>query len=263
MFYFRSVITWSYWRYALFSGEAIGKFLAALGALSLCIEIADDFKIYTKDKYSSYGILFLVGISSFYVLSSRRPLSKVSYKVPKKDIRFDVIIGDIFKVNGQIIISSNSTFDTDMQSGLISRNSLQGQLAIQYFEGQTTEIDRQIDKSLENDRFMENIARPGKKREYPIGTVARVTGHGKNFYLVAMSHMNSNKTAYSDVKILDEALEKLWENMASKAELGDIIISAMGTGRGRISLPRKKVVEKIAQSFADASRGATFSNIRL
>ncbi len=175
-------------------------------------------------------------------------------------MRFDVVIGDLFKIPGQEVVSSNSTFDIDMQSGLISRNSLQGQLAIQYFDGQTVEIDRQIEKSLEHESFVENDKRPGKKKEYPIGTTARVTGHGKEFYLFAMSHMNESKTAYSDVKILDEALEKLWVNMAAKAEIGDIVIPAVGTGRGRVSLPRKKVVEKIAQSFADASRDTTFSN---
>jgi hypothetical protein len=34
----------------------------------------------------------------------------------------------------------------------------------------------------------------------------------------------------------------------------------MGTGRGRVDLPRKKMVERIAQSFADASREKIFSN---
>jgi hypothetical protein len=34
----------------------------------------------------------------------------------------------------------------------------------------------------------------------------------------------------------------------------------MGTGRGRIEMPRKKIVERIAQSFAYASRNKIFSN---
>jgi hypothetical protein len=143
---------------------------------------------------------------------------------------------------------------------LIARASLQGQLAIQFFEGQTAEIDRQIEASLAHEQYTENPKRPGKRKEYPIGTVARVSAHGRNFYLLAMSHMNENKNAYSDPKMLDEALERLWENMASKAEIGDIVIPAIGTGRGRVSLPRKKVIEKIAQSFADASVDRTFSN---
>jgi hypothetical protein len=48
--------------------------------------------------------------------------------------------------------------------------------------------------------------------------------------------------------------------MARKAEFGQIVMPLIGTGRGRIAIPRKKIIEKIAQSFADASRHKTFSN---
>jgi hypothetical protein len=259
-YFLDSVTSLSYWRYALFSGEAIGKFFAVLGILYLCVDIADAFNIYKKDQHSYYGLIILVGLSVAFVLSTRRPVSRVSYKIPKKDFELEVKIGDLFAETGETIISSSSTFDTDMSNGLISPNSLQGQVAFQYFNGQTAEIDRQIEASLKNENFIINEERPGKKKQYPIGTVARVNSHGKNFYFVAMSHMDKNGNAYSDARILDEALEKLWKNMASKAELGDIVMPLMGTGRGRIPLPRKKVIERIAQSFADASQEQVFSN---
>jgi hypothetical protein len=259
-YFFESIRTYSYWKYALFSGEAVTKFFGVIGLLYLCVNIADLFNIYKKDQYAQYGIFIFIFLALAFVLSTRRPVSRVSYKVPKKDLTFEVRIGDIFKANGETIISSNSTFDTDMSKGLIARNSLQGQLAAQFFDGQTAEIDRQINESLQREAFAVNETRPGKKYEYPIGTVARLSAHGKNFYLVAMSHMNENGTAFSDPRMLDEALEKLWSNIAAKAELGDIVMPLMGTGRGRISIPRKKVIERIAQSFADASADRIFSN---
>lgn len=259
-YYWDSIRTLSYWRYALFSGEAAAKFFGILGILYLCLDISDAFSIYKKDKYSQYGVFILIGLALLYVISTRRPVSRVTYKVPKKDFTYEVKIGDIFKASGEIIISSNSTFDTDMGSGLIAPNSLQGQLAVQFFNGQTDELDRQINASLRNEEYITNDARPRKKKEYPIGTVARVSAHGRNFYLLAMSHMDANGTASSDVRMLDDALEKLWQNMAAKAEFGDIVMPLMGTGRGRIAIPRKKVIERIAQSFADASRERTFSN---
>jgi hypothetical protein len=254
------VRTWSYWRYALFSGEAIAKLLAAMGVLYLFVDIADAFKVYTKDKHSVYGAFFLLALAVIWVITKRRPVSRVSYKVPKKDFSFEVKIGDSFKADGEIIISSNSTFDTDMSSGLISPQSLQGQFALQFFGGRTAEIDQQLDASLRNEAFTVNETRPGKKKEYPIGTVAKVHTHGKNFYFVAMSHMMPDRNAYSDTKILDQALEFMWPNIARKAELGEIVIPLLGTGRGRVALPRKKIVERIAQSFADASADRIFSN---
>lgn len=259
-YWWDSVRTFSYWRYAILSGEAIAKFFFALGVMLTMIDLADAFKVYTKDKYSGFGLVFVSILGLLFVLFTRRPVSRVSYKVPKKDYIFVVKIGDLFKEPGEIIISSNSTFDTDMSTGLIATSSLQGQVATRYFNAQTAEIDRQLDESLAREHFELNEHRPGKKKQYPIGTVARVSAHGKNFYFVAMSHMNADGTAESDVRMLDQALERLWENMARKAELGDIVMPLMGTGRGRVPAPRKKIIERIAQSFADAAQEKTFSN---
>lgn len=259
-YFFESIRTRAYWRYALFSGEATGKFFAVVGILYLCVDLADAFNIYKKDQHSYYGLIILVGLALLYVLSTRRPLSRVSYKIPQKDFAVEVMIGDLFKIPGEVIISTSSTFDTDMSSGLIAVTSLQGQLATNYFNGQTTEIDRQIEVSLSGEQFNINDRRPGKKKEYPIGTVARVSAHSKNFYLVAMSHMDETGNASSDLKMIDEALDKLWVNLASKAEVGDIVMPLMGTGRGRVAYPRKKMIERIAQSFADACNQRAFSN---
>lgn len=259
-YFFESIRTRAYWHYALFSGEAIGKFFAVMGILYLCVDLADAFNIYKKDQYKYYGLVILVMLALMYVLSTRRPLSRVSYKIPQKDFAVEVLIGDLFKIPGEVIISTSSTFDTDMSSGLIAVTSLQGQLATNYFNGQTTEIDRQIEVSLLREQFTINEKRPGKKQEYPIGTVARVSSSSKNFYLVAMSHMDENGNASSDLKMIDEALEKLWANLASKAEIGDIVMPLMGTGRGRVAYPRKKMIERIAQSFADACNQRAFSN---
>lgn len=259
-YWWDAIRTISYWRYALFSGEAAAKFFGTLGVLYLLVDVADAFKVYTKDQYSGFGIFFLLVPAVVFVLFTRRPVSRVSYKVPKKDYSYEVKIGDLFKESGEIIISSNTTFDTDMSTGLIATSSLQGQVATQFFNAQTAEIDRQLSASLEREPYELNEERPGKKKQYPLGTVARVTAHGKNFYFVAMSHMNADGTAYSDVRMMDEALEKLWPNMARKAEHGDIVMPLMGTGRGRVPMPRKKVIERIAQSFADASQERTFSN---
>ena len=258
--YWDSVWTISYWRYALFSAEAAAKILACMGGLYLLVELLDTFQIYSKDKYSEYGLIVMLALSILYVLTTRRPVSRIRYKPPGKDLTFAVEIGDLLSQPGEIIISTNTTFDTDMASGLIAAESLQGQLATRFFIGKTDEIDRQIAVSLEGVPFTENDARPGKKKEYPLGTVAKINAHGKNFYLVAMAHLNAQGTAHTDVKMLDEALENMWKNMAERAELGDIYISIMGTGRGRVKLPRKKVIEKIAQSFADASQKTVFSN---
>ncbi len=72
-----------------------------MGILYLCVDLADAFNIYKKDQHSYYGLIFLVVLALLYVLSTRRPLSRVSYKIPQKDFAVEVLIGDLFKIPGE------------------------------------------------------------------------------------------------------------------------------------------------------------------
>jgi hypothetical protein len=147
-----------------------------------------------------------------------------------------------------------------MASGLISPHSLQGQFATRYFEGNTQEIDSRLDTSLQG-LESEQINRSfGKNRQYAVGTVAHVSSHGNDYYLLAMSCFNDQMNAFSTPEMIDAALKGLWAYIRSQGEFQEISVPLLGTGRGRIVIPRKKMIEKIAQSFVDASRDGQFSN---
>jgi Domain of unknown function (DUF6430) len=224
------------------------------------MEIFDFLGIYTKDKYSSYAIVPILLFSVGYVVITRRPIMRVSYKLPNKDYIVEVRIGDVFDCSNDVIVSTNTTFDTSMANGLIATESLQGQVATRFFQSNTDEIDKQLESELANASFQQRDDAPGKKLEYPIGTVARVRSHGKIFYFVAMSRLSANGTASSSLRDVEDALEKLWTYVVSHGELRDLAVPLMGTGRGRTGYPRKKMVERIAQSFADGSKDKIFSN---
>jgi hypothetical protein len=259
-YFFKSISTWSFWRYALLSGDASAKLLATLGVLYLFMEILDFFGIYTKDQYSSYAIFPMLVFAIGYVLITRRPIMKVYYKLPNKDYVVEVRIGDVFDGSNDVIVSTNTTFDTSMANGLIATESLQGQVANRFFQSNTDEIDKQLENELANAPSRQRKNAPGKKLEYPMGTVARVRSHGRIFYFVAMSQLNANGTASSSLRDVEDALEKLWAYIVSHGELKNLSVPLMGTGRGRTGYPRKKMVDKIAQSFADGSKDKIFSN---
>jgi hypothetical protein len=259
-YFLKSIATFSFWKYAVFSAEAVGKLLAVVGTLYVLMEIMDFLSIYTKDHYSKYAIIPIFLFALGYVVITRRPVSKVSYKMPRKDCTLEVKIGDLFTEMGDTVISASTTFDTDISGGLISANSLQGQLALRVFEGNTAEIDRQLDAQLEHMEGVDRPDAPGKKKEFPIGTVAKVTTPGRNFYFVAMARLNEHGTAKSTVRNIEDALSGLWQFVTDQGEMRTLLIPLMGTGRGRIDLPRKNVIERIAQSFADASKEKIFTN---
>ncbi len=252
-------MTLSYWKYAVFSKQAGADFLAALGALNLVVGLLDSFKVMPRDTLPRGAFWGMLLISGAWVLLSRRPVLKVTYKIPKKDFCYEVRIGDLLNSKEDIVVSTNTTFDTDMASGLISPKSIQGQVVTRFFDGKTDELDRQIRKSLTGIQYGEAVS-PGNKKRYPFGTVVKVSSHGKNFYFLAMSELNEHGTAQSNQPQIATSLEKLWGFVGHQGEIGDLAIPALGTGRGRLELPRRKVIELIAQSFADASREKVFAN---
>lgn len=231
-----------------------------VGALYAFMEMLDFFGIYTKDRYSGYSIIPMIGFAIVYVIITRRPISRVSYKVPGKDYVVEVRIGDIFSGTNDVIISANTTFDTNMANGLIATDSLQGQVATRFFQANTSEIDRQLGIDLAQAKGTIRADAPGNKVEYPIGTVARVKAHGRTFYFVAMSRLNAQGTASASLREVEDALSSLWQFILTHGELSNLSVPLMGTGRGRTGYPRKKMSERIAQSFADGSKEQIFSN---
>lgn len=102
----KSVATLSFWRYALLSGNALAKLLATVGGLYLFMEILDFLGIYTKDRYSSYALIPILLVAIGFVVITRRPITKVSYKLPNKDYVVEVRIGDVFDGSNDVIVST-------------------------------------------------------------------------------------------------------------------------------------------------------------
>lgn len=257
MSYFtRSVSTRSFWKYALLTPAGASRVFAAVGVIWTFIELLDFFGIYQQAQYSKFAIVPVLGAGILFAVARVRPVYRIVYKIHGRDLAIEVKIGDLLDATGGVVISSNTTFDTDMASGLISMNSLQGQFATKFFEGNTQEIDNQITRSLAQHPSTQ-INRPfGKQLEYEIGTVAQVNSHGNAYYFIAMSKLNEQRNAFSSIEMIDSTLKHLWPYVRNQGEMQDLSIPLIGTGRGRVGLLRKKMIEKIAQSFVDASRDA-------
>jgi hypothetical protein len=224
------------------------------------MEIMDFLNVFARDHYPRYAVWLFIIAAIFTVVAARRPLSRIYIRVHKRDLAIEVRISDLFTIPGQHIISSNTTFDTDVANGVIAPNSLQGQFAERYFRGRIADLDAQITGSLQGRQYAEADKDYGKKKKYPIGTVAKVIAHDSSFYFLAMADMNRHRNAETDITKIEWALKDLWTYMASQGDLGDIVIPLLGTGRGRLDLPRKKMIERIAQSFLDASSSRIFCN---
>lgn len=250
-YFFDSITSWAYWRYVLFSTSGAQSVLGIFGAIYLLVEVLDFFNVYTRDQYGAFGFLIFLCVAAFVSISIRRPIKCIQISFPHKDYCIEVRIGDIFDASGAVMISTNSNFEADVASGRIAPSSLQGQFTARYFTGNQNSLIYEIEEQL---RLI------GGNKPFPMGTTIPITTHGKTFYFTAMATLNENGNASSTLAIVKDSLDGLWVHVRNAGELQELVVPLVGTGRGRLSLPRKKMIELIAESFVSASLEVKFTD---
>lgn len=259
-YHLRSLQTRSYWIYALWSGDSLKTFIAVVGGIWTIIDILDSYQLLAKEKLPFYSIILLVILGVIVVVFTRRPIKRIIYKYPGQDLKIEVRIDDLFKVPGQKVISTNTTFDTDISSGIISTNSLQGQFTQKFYQGDLPKLDAELQQALHGVPHTSIQKQAGKTSRYEFGTTVKFKLADQYFYWFAMSDLNSNNNARTTLKNVNHALDGLWEFIETRGEKEDTVIPLIGTGLGRLKTSRKKLIAIIAQSFINASENQIFSN---
>lgn len=247
-YYIRSFKTKSYWSYALLTIDSVKTFMAVVGGIWLFIDIFLSIGIFEKAQVSRWFLLHIAIFALVVVVFTRRPLTKITYKHPGKDLAVEVCIDDIFAIKGQKIIGTNTTFDTDLSNNIISPRSLQGQFTEKFFPNNISELDARINQQLEGSEYID-IQKDGKTKKYPFGTVIKFNLQGEFYYWFAMAEMNSSNNVKTTLNQLQKSLEGLWDFMEVSSERMPIIIPLVGSAFGRIGIKRKKLIALIAQTF--------------
>ena len=242
-YFFNSITSKAYWKY-IFSKNGVKSILAIFGAIWLIIETLDFFKVYTRDEYGTYAFFIFIAISILISILFRRPIKSIIIDLPSQDINVEVRIVDLFEVSGAAMISSNTLFEADVAGGRIAVDSLQGQFTAKYYTGNQTALIESIN---------EELASINSTSPYPMGTTIPIHTHGKTFYFTAMAEIGAGGNASSSISDIKSALNGLWNFVRENGELQELAVPVIGTGRGRIQMPRKKMIALIAESFVKAS----------
>lgn len=247
----RFLLSGDYWQRSI--QKIINSFLVILGIIWLGIEIVNYF---FKDMVPVRAQLFWFILAVSLVVSLLFNLQKLKfdYSIKNKDIKIKLVIGDIFKQNGDIILATNTTFDTTLMNGFISNNSIQGQLATNYYL-KIEHLDQELEECLERCKVSEILNRSASKNNrYPIGTTVKLIHSNFKSYWVALSDVNENGKPASDFQNLQIALESLWEFMLDNGHMERLVIPIFGSGKSAINESREKILKEIIYSFV------TFSN---
>ena len=240
----------AYWRYVLLSSTGIRTVLAIFGGIWLFIESLDFFGLYTRDQYGSYSFFWVMVLAAVFAILVRRPIRTIELPFPERDFCLEVRIGNIFDASGAIMVSTNTVFESDVAGGKISPESLQGQFTAKYFPGDQNALIRILKDGLKD------LGSP----PYPMGTTVPVNTHGKTCYFVVMAELNAQGTASTTPSAVEQAIKGLWSFVRESGELLELVVPVIGTARGRIKVPRKKIIEIIAASFVAASTEAKFTD---
>ena len=239
--------SWAYWRR---NWRNLGRsFLESLGAIWLLARVASQFRPEASE-WTPWWIM--ASVPTLWAVWECRPVGFVKHRLKDRDVWIEIRIGDIFKVEGSLVISTNSTFDTSIAAGLISPNSLQGQFTRMYYDDES-HLDRDLETALENEVFeIIDGNRRGKNRRYGMGTVAKIQPRRRTAYMVAIADMNEHGVAAGSLDGVVESLGKLWHYIGERGEMEAVAIPVLGTGRARIQTEREEMIREIIGSFIAA-----------
>jgi len=249
-YFLETILSRAYWQY-IFSKSGLESILAIFGLVYLFVESLDFFKVYTRDQYAPYAFIIFLVLSVILSILLRRPIKTIILKAPKYDFSIEVRIANLFDANGAVMISTNTNFEADVAGGKIAIDSLQGQFTARYFPGNQAELQAKI---------KEELCKVDGTAPFPMGTTIPITTHGKTFYFTAMSNLNNQGNASSNLEDISQALNGLWKHVREAGELQELAVPTIGTGRGRLRESRKKVIALIAKSFMKASEHNKFTD---
>ncbi|WP_405873036.1 macro domain-containing protein [Streptomyces sp. NBC_00005] len=176
-----------------------------------------------------------------------------------------VKVGDLFSEGADLIVGFTDVFDTTTNGGdIISPRSVQGQLLSNVFGGDEGSLEGALEAALRNHQvsFVESEeAKPrGKRKRYPIGTVAVLVRQSVKYYCVAYSRMGNNLTAQSSVNNLWNCLGGTWGAVAEHGHLNPVAIPVLGSDLARVdNLDHESLIKMVILSFVARSREGVVS----
>lgn len=210
----------------------------------------------------------ILAISIFSILwafANSMPRRMVSRDFTRPNFRITVKVGDLFSEEADLVIGFTDVFDTSTDGGdIISPRSVQAQLLSRVYSGDEEGLDDALEDALRNHRvsFIESAsAKPrGKRKRYPIGTVAVLSRQTAKYYCVAYSRMSNSLSAQSSVDNLWNCLSGTWGSVAENGHLRPLAIPVLGSDLARVdNLDHESLIKMVILSFVARSREATVS----
>jgi len=219
--------------------------LGAFGIITTVTSFFDQLNTTNNLLKSSPSLLTVLVIAVVWGVFNNRPRTKFEYKLNNKDIRMRLVIGDILKENGSVIVPINNEFDTSLGGSVTRSDSIKAQVIKKFFDGDSGKLGDKLKGKLKNTIY--NALKDGSG--YKMGTTLTIEQGGKKFYLSANSRKINKSRVVAREEDLVQTLSGIWEYLANYGAKENVVIPLLGTGNGRLGKPRGEVFKDIVRSF--------------
>ena len=236
--------------------KIVNQALFLLGAIWLLISLIQFFfPLQNLIPQASSAFWFVFTGSLVVAIFSTIPPINFLETIRGKDISIRIVVGNIFNQPGDIVVPSNSTFDTILQDEFISPNSIQGQLAEREYD-KIEYLDQEIENQLQNITPIKTLNRPAsKKKQYEIGTIIKLSHRSKfKSYWMALANVNEHGKPDGKFENLQICLETLWRYIGEKGHMTRLIMPVLGSGKTGINENRFTILKEIIFSFVAMSK---------
>lgn len=246
---------WRFWK------EFLLNYFAAIGLMSIPAVV---WVVIDPDAFEGrWWIIAVMGVLalSWSVYTARYQVPVQDFRCCNTSIRLEV--GDLFDhSSAHTVIGMASTFDVEINGGIVDRKGTQGQLLKRHYGGSTDAMDYAIDRAL----TASPVAPVGSvnkedKKVYPVGTVAPISlPDGKTYFCLAYSNLDENNVAHGTIRGVIASLNSLWNECARADNRRPICIPLIGQGMDRIpDLGAELSVRLISLSYLLSSQRRSFS----
>ncbi|CAM3081725.1 hypothetical protein DRF59_06770 [Chryseobacterium flavum] len=237
----------------------IKDFLTLLGVFWLLIEVTSFFwEWFNEFSNKNLGLFIFILILTLLIA--------VKINFPKKEISREfknlnntivkIEIGELLSKEGNIIIGSSDFFDTTTNN----TTSIKRQIIDKFFNGAIQSLDSQIETSLnaqniQGTQVSINEKPVGKRIRYDIGETANFSIPSNINIQVFISaickivYKGGVKTKEADIKMLTEALEKIWLTIRNNSNNKNIYIPILGAGITGLNMSKTTICQLIIVSF--------------
>jgi hypothetical protein len=187
----------------------------------------------------------------------RLPVSTaVSFRIPTTNTNVEILFGDLFKSEGHLAIPVNEFFDSQL-GPYVAPTSVHGQFITQFFQGDASRFEMQIDAALATKESKEKQRTGNRNKSYPIGTAAVVDIGVHKAFLFALTVTDSKTAkASADVPMMWGALQGLWRSVRASSNGIPVNVPLVGSGQSHVGLEPTHLVRLILLSVLVATRDA-------